>query len=139
MASPGVIDGAVTPEDMYSPSKNAHCCGPSTECIVCMHACAHTSIHKRGRLTPQKHTENTIQESSNRLKKKKKKTRVGWAAARAPQPTTGTGLKHRVIEDIFPVSADTVHLTLMPQSPSLTSHPPNSNSHFTWRVYFLSF
>lgn len=42
MASPEVIDGGTTPEDMYSPSKNAHCCGLSAGCIVCMHTHTHT-------------------------------------------------------------------------------------------------
>lgn len=63
MASPGVIDGAATPEDMYSPSKNAHCCGLSTECIVCMHARAHTST-KEDRLACTYTGKNTIQEST---------------------------------------------------------------------------
>lgn len=44
MASPEVIDGGTRPEDMYSPSKNAQCCGLSTECIVCMHTHTHTKL-----------------------------------------------------------------------------------------------
>lgn len=63
MASPGVIDGAATPQDMYSPSKNAHCCGPSTECIVCMRARALAHTHTRAGLL-HVHTENTIHEST---------------------------------------------------------------------------
>lgn len=78
MASPGVIDGAATPEDMYSPSKNAHCCGLSTECIVCMHARAHSHTYPRKRTgLLHVHTENTIHESTQQQIFKKEAV-LGW-------------------------------------------------------------
>lgn len=101
MASPGVIDGAATPEDKYSPSKNAHCCGPSTECIVCMHAGARTHIHKRGAAYCT-YARSTLfgRAHSNRFLKKNQGL-VGWEGVKVDvnlplvhmQPTTGAGPK----------------------------------------------
>ena len=45
MAPPKVIDGERMPADVYSRSKNARRCRPSTEWIVCVCVCTHTHRH----------------------------------------------------------------------------------------------